>query len=85
MLLLDYVATADDGTDSTFFVDMGINSSHYATDPENWGTQHDAYFYSNSKNLLIGTQADSSDIYFLLGGGQKSNTALQINGPWRYR
>ncbi len=78
----DFVATADDGTDLTYFVDMGINGSNYASDPENWGTQHDAYFYSNSKNLLIGTQADNSDVYFLLGGGQtKSNTALQIKGP----
>ncbi len=78
----DFVATADDGTESSFYVDMGINSSSYNPSPENWGNQHDAYFYSNSRNLLIGTQADNSDVYFLLGGGQiKLNTALQIKGP----
>ncbi len=78
----DYVATADDGTDSTYYIDMGINSSSYNPSPENWGNFHDAYLYSNSRNLLIGTQTPNSDVIFLLGGGRiKDNTVMRINGP----
>ena len=77
----DYVATADDGTDSTNYVDLGINSSTYAPSVDNWGGPHDAYLYSNSRHLLIGTQATNSDIIFLVGGGRsKFNTAMRIEG-----
>ena len=37
----DYVATADDGTDSTYYIDMGINSSTYSRTAHNWGGAHD--------------------------------------------
>lgn len=78
----DFVATADDGTDSTFYIDMGINSSNFAPSVENWGGPHDGYIYTNSRHLVIGTQVPSSDIYFLIGGGRiGNNTALKINGP----
>ena len=77
----DYVATADDGTDSTYYVDLGINSSTYAPSVDNWGGPHDAYLYSNSRHLLVGTQASNSDVIFLVGGGRsKTNTAMRIEG-----
>ena len=77
----DFVATANDGTDSTYYVDMGINSSNYAFAIDNWGQAHDAYLYSYSKNLYIGTQAASSDVIFLVGGGRAvTNAALRIRG-----
>ncbi len=42
----------------------------------------DAYLYSYSKNLLIGTQKVSTDIIFLYGGGSvKNNAALRIAAP----
>src|SRR4051794_5452744 len=37
----DYIATADNGTDSTFYIDMGINSSNYAPSVENFGGPND--------------------------------------------
>ncbi len=78
----DFVATANDGTDSTNYIDMGINSSTYAPSVENWGGPHDGYLYTNSRYLLIGTQVASSDIIFMVGGGQISqNTAFRIDGP----
>jgi len=78
----DFVATADDGTDSTYYVDLGINGSAYSPAPENWGNAHDAYLYSNSRHLLIGTEAIGSDVFFLLGGGRiTANTVLKLNGP----
>lgn len=75
----DYVATSDDGTDSTYYVDLGINSSTYAPGVENWGNQHDAYLYASSRNLLIGCQSVGSDVIFLLNGGQiRNNTVLRL-------
>jgi hypothetical protein len=77
----DYVATSDDGTDSTYYVDLGINSSTYATGVENWGGPHDAYLYSSSRNLLMGAASSNSDVIFLLGGGRtKYNTVLRLDG-----
>jgi hypothetical protein len=76
----DYVATSDDGTDSTFYIDMGINGSNYAPGVENWGGPHDGYLYTYSRNLIIGTQAGGSDVIFLLGGGKvKPNAIMRLN------
>lgn len=78
----DYVATADNGTDSTNYIDMGINNSGYSAGPDYWGGPNDGYLYTNSRHLLIGTQNNSSDIMFLVAGGSiKNNTALRIVGP----
>ncbi|HVT62753.1 MAG TPA: hypothetical protein VHD33_04610 [Legionellaceae bacterium] len=78
----DFVATADDGTDSTYYIDMGINSSTYAPSVDNFGGVHDGYLYTYSRNLIIGTQKANSDIIFLSGGGQtKYNAVMRIDGP----
>lgn len=77
----DYVATSDDGTDSTNYIDLGINSSGYAPSVDNFGGPHDGYLYTYSRNLIIGTQKASSDIIFLSGGGQtKYNAVLRMDG-----
>lgn len=74
----DYIAIADDGTDSTYYLDLGINSSTYSRTTHNWGGAHDSYLYSNSKNLLVGT-ATSNDLIFLTGGGVISaNTLMRL-------
>ena len=78
----DYIATADNGTDSTFYIDMGINGSNYSPSVENFGGPNDGYLYTYARNLLIGTGKASTDIIFLLGGGvTKTNTALRIAAP----
>ena len=76
----DYVATADDGTDTTNYIDMGINGSNYAPGVENFGGPHDGYLYTYSRNLLIGTAAPNSDVIFLLGGGKlRNNSIMRLN------
>ncbi|MEO8149673.1 MAG: hypothetical protein ABI723_18690 [Bacteroidia bacterium] len=76
----DFVATADNGTDSTYYIDMGINSSVYAPGVENFGGPNDGYVYSSSRNLLIGTASANSDIIFLVNGGQLAvNQAMRID------
>ncbi len=77
----DFVATADNGTDSTYYVDFGINGSNFAPSVENFGGQNDGYLYSNARNLLIGTQASGSDLIFLVAGNSiAGNTAMRISG-----
>ncbi|MEO8149798.1 MAG: hypothetical protein ABI723_19320 [Bacteroidia bacterium] len=80
----DFVATADNGTDSTNYVNVGINSSNYATAANNFGGNNDAYLYSNSRNLLVGTASANSDILFLVSGGSLTNNcAMRVDGATR--
>ncbi|MEO8149675.1 MAG: hypothetical protein ABI723_18700 [Bacteroidia bacterium] len=77
----DYVATADNGTDTTNYIDMGINSSTYAPGVDNFGGPNDGYLYTYSRHLLIGTANINSDIIFLVNGGQLAvNQAMRIEG-----
>lgn len=77
----DIVATANNGTDSTFYIDMGINSSNYSTGPDYFGGPNDGYLYTYGRNLLVGTQSYGSDVIFLVSGGSiKRNTAMRIIG-----
>lgn len=77
----DFVATANDGTDSTYYIDMGINGANYAPGVENWGGPHDGYLYVSGRHLIMGTQGSNSDVIFLLGGGKiRNNAVLRLNG-----
>jgi hypothetical protein len=63
----DIVATADNGTDSTGYINMGINSSGYRT---NTGAgrllngPNKAYIYSTGKEFYIGNSTDQMPIIF---------------------
>ncbi|MEI6400494.1 MAG: tail fiber domain-containing protein [bacterium] len=79
----DVVATADNGSETTGYVDMGINSSGYTGGV--MGVANDAYLYNigagSGGNLLIGTGSSGKSLYFLTGGtSQASNTRIQIDG-----
>lgn len=77
----NFIATANDGTDTSFYIDMGINGSGFNSGPGKWGGAHDAYLFSKSKRLLIGTQGETGDIIFLAGGGTiKEDADLKIDG-----
>ena len=76
----DFVASNDIGTDTSNYIDMGINSSTYAPGVENFGGPNDGYLYTYSRNLLIGTAAPNSDVIFLLGGGKiRNNSIMRLN------
>jgi len=89
----DYVATADNGTDSTFYVNLGINSSNYdPLSPNNsLGTAtgpNDAYLYtqantsaSNGGNLVVGTTTDQRFIRFVSGGGNIEHVVATLAQP----
>ena len=83
----DVIATADNGTESVNYVDMGINSS--VNTANYFGGLNDAYLYSigngvnTGGNLYIGTSTASRDVAFLTGGGTKSSGTTMNNERMR--
>ena len=86
----DYVATADTGTDSKYYVNLGINGSTY--DDTNYSSTKllDSYLYSQGDtagtpggNLIIGTATSSKLVHFVVGGTQVSNIVMTLRstGP----
>ncbi len=62
----DLVATADNGSETTNFINMGINSSAYTAGIV--GNANDAYLYSTGNNLLIGNGTTAKDLIFFTNG-----------------
>ena len=75
----DVVATADNGNETTNFVDLGVNSS--ANTASIYGSANDAYLYNVGQNFLIGTGVASKSLIFMTGGTtQSSNERMRIDG-----
>lgn len=72
----DLVVTADNGTSSSHYIDLGINSSAYTQN--NWGYANGAYLYASDDTLRIGTQA-SKPLIFNTGGATNSNERVRID------
>lgn len=63
----DIVATNDIGTESEYYIDMGINSSNYNV-PNVIGIANDAYLYSTGRHLHIGNASPGQPLGFFAGG-----------------
>jgi len=79
----DVVATANNGTDTTNYIDMGINSS--GNTAQYFGTANDAYIYNaggaaTGGNFYIGTSTSGKSLGFITGGSIASNVRMFING-----
>ena len=89
----DYVATADNGDNTTNYIDLGIAGGAYdGTVPSNsLGTSlypNDGYVYVQGStpgvaggNLVLGTTVPGTGIRFLAGGINSANIAVAINNP----
>ena len=87
----DYVATANNGTDTTFFVDLGIANSNYDnTSPNNsLGTAvfaNDSYLYAQGNlatttggNLVIGTSTANKSVKIFAGGINSANIVATVS------
>jgi hypothetical protein len=62
----DLVATADNGNDTTHYIDMGINNSGGGISP--FANANETYLYSASDSLNIGALGTGSIIKFYTGG-----------------
>jgi hypothetical protein len=87
----DYVATANNGSDTTFYVDLGIASDGYdGSSPNNsLGTalfQNDAYLYTQANtpssyggNLVLGTTTGQRFVKFVSGGGNVEHVVVEMS------
>jgi hypothetical protein len=64
----DFVATADNGTDTINYVNIGINSSNYNQTGYSIGGALAGYLYCNGGDLTIGTQTPGKVIKFHTSG-----------------
>lgn len=75
----DVVATADNGSETTNYIDMGINGSTNASGA--MGGPNDAYLYNVGQDLLIATGTATKSLIFLTGGtSEATNERMRING-----
>ncbi|TDX01719.1 beta strand repeat-containing protein [Dinghuibacter silviterrae] len=74
----DVVATADNGTESVNYVDLGINSSQYNTTSITGGPDN-AYLYSTGNDFVIGNATSGHNLLFFTGGTATTNEAMRIN------
>lgn len=77
----DIVATADNGTNTTNYIDMGINSSGYANNSSNiLNRPNVGYLYTNATaDFFIGNGAPNQDIIFFTNSGSAGNTTANGN------
>lgn len=75
----DVVATANNGSETTNYIDMGINGGNYSGGV--MGAANDGYLYNIGQNLLIGTGTAAKSLVFMTGGTtQSTNERMRING-----
>ena len=74
----DFVATANTGTDTTQFVNMGINGSAYSVAGWTVNGALDAYVYASDGNMAIGTAA-AKRLDFFVGETLAANVAMTIS------
>jgi hypothetical protein len=75
----DLVATADNGSETTNYVDLGMNSSVYNTTGITGGPDN-AYLYSAANDFIIGNSTAAKNLIFFTGGTATTNEAMRIIG-----
>jgi hypothetical protein len=76
----DYIATADNGNDTSNYIDLGINSSTYNDANYTIGAINDGYLYNNGGDLSLGTQTAGMMLKFHTGGTLAANERMRIDG-----
>ena len=85
----DHVITANTGTDTTYFVDLGYANKSFTpgTEYNSLGTAInplDAYLYVQGSaglpggNLIVGTTTTGTELRFIVGGGTASNVVAKM-------
>lgn len=80
----DYVVTANDGSDSDHYIDLGINGSTYSDPTYSATKEHDGYLYlqssgTNKGNLVVGTTNSQGKVNFVVGGLETDNIVGYIS------
>jgi hypothetical protein len=74
----DIVASANNGTESANFVDLGINSSGYSATGV-LGGANNGYLYSTGNDFVIGNATTGKSLLLFTGGTNASNEAMRID------
>jgi hypothetical protein len=79
----DLVATANNGTETTNFVNLGINGSGFVYqtgNPIETGKANDCYLIGSGNDLYIVNNHVSKDLIFLAGGTASTNEVMRMKG-----
>ncbi len=74
----DIVATADNGSETTNYVNLGINGSNYSGGAIQTGVANDAYLISAAKDFYLVNSATNRNMLFLTGGTGVVNERMRI-------
>jgi hypothetical protein len=75
----DLVITANNGTDTANYINLGINNSGYNDSAFSNGSGYDGYLFVNGGNLDIGTQTANTNIEFHAGGTTANRVIARID------
>lgn len=75
----DIVATADNGSETTNYVDLGINSSGYNQAEYGMSGADDSYLYSVGGKLTVGTATQGKSIQLHAGGTTKAHIVVNVD------
>ena len=75
----DFIVTADNGTDSTNYLDLGLNNSGYNNPSYNISYAGDGYLYTSNGNIAIGTAFSTANVVFHAGGTTQANKMFAVN------
>ncbi len=77
----DFVATSDNGNDTKYYIDLGINSSGYNNPAYSITGANDGYLYTSDGSLAIGTASTTNTnaaLKFHTGGTLAANERMRI-------
>jgi hypothetical protein len=81
----DFVITANNGTDTSYFINLGMNGSLYSDPTYSALSNNDGYLYVQGGasapyrgNLIIGTASSGANIAFIVGGTKTGNIRAYI-------
>ena len=75
----DYVLENDVGTETTNFLDLGINSSNYNDPAYSAMGAGDSYLYASNNDLVVGTaDATTGELRFITGGTNTSQIRATV-------
>jgi len=75
----DFIATAPNGTDSSHFIDMGINGNNYSSSSWTVSGPNDGYVYINQGNLTLGTDTQGTTVKVHVGGTLAANVVATFS------
>ena len=75
----DFIATAPNGSDTSHYIDMGINGNNYSSSSWTVSGANDGYVYINSGNLTLGTDTQGTTVKVHVGGTLAANVVSTFN------